>query len=99
MGRIIGGLCLAVCVVCITWVGFNFYFDIRPSGKTYRFDNVRAAEGTVMVVKNGSLDLANTTGSLSVEKPFVRHTNNMIWALCFLGCLAGGVALRRSRGQ
>lgn len=94
MAKTIGIICLVVCGVFILWGIFGLAYTTAGGPNEYRFDGVRAAEGTTLTVKNGELELVNGR-HFSMDRPFRRIMDQTLWGLCFLMTLIAGITLLR----
>lgn len=92
MVKTTGIICLVVCGICILWGIFALTYSTAVGPKEYRFDGVRAAEGTMLTVKNGELQLVGG-GHFSVDRPLRRIMDQILWGLCFLMTLIAGITL------
>jgi len=92
MAKTIGIICLVVGGVCILWGIFALAYTTAGGPKEYRFDSVRAAEGTTLTVKNGELHLVNG-GHFSMDRPLRRIVDQTLGGLCFLMTLIAGITL------
>jgi hypothetical protein len=95
MTKTMGIICLAVCGLCILWVMFAWCYSVVGGANDYRFDGVRAAEGTTFTVKNGQLELVSGS-HFSVDTPLRRQLDRIFGGLCFLTTLLAGITLLRS---
>jgi hypothetical protein len=95
MTKTMGIICLAVCALYILWVMFAACYSIVGGTVDYRFDGVRAAEGTTFTVKNGQLELVSGS-HFSVDTPLRRRLDQISGGLCFLTTLLAGITLLRT---
>jgi CDP-diglyceride synthetase len=92
--KLTGIICIIACLLCIIWGMINMAYMIPNQTPQYRFDGVRAANGTVFAVKEGRLDLISGS-NFSADRPLRRFVNLCLWGLCFLMTLLSGVIFLR----
>jgi CDP-diglyceride synthetase len=92
--KLTGAICIIVCLLCMIWGIVNMIYIIPNNAQSYRFDGIRAANGTVLAVKDGQLDLISGSG-FSVDRPLRRFVNLSLWGLCFLMTLLSGLIFLR----
>jgi hypothetical protein len=95
MTRTMGIICLTLCGIWILQGLFGMTYTTVSGPNEYRFDGVRAAEGTTLTVKDGQLELAGG-GHFSVDTPLRRIVDQSLSGLFFLATLGAGIMLLRT---
>jgi len=99
MKKIVGMFCLSVFALSLGWAVSTVYLTTIVDKKDIQLGRISAPEGTVLIVKNGSLELNNPPGHFSVEKPIMNQLEKGLWFITSIAALCSGLLLLRRKDK
>jgi len=93
MKKLVGIFCLTVFVLSFGWAVGTVYLSPIVENNDIQLGRISAPEGTVLVVKNGSLELYHPSGRFSVEKPIMSLMEKAFWFISSIAALCSGLLL------